>query len=690
MRTQDASNIRTLFGRIDRALRGPIVTALAYYAGAEAAFFVGTLSDKIFAPFWPPNVVLLCALLSAPPHRWWLFVAAAFPAHAIAEHGVGMPLSQSLVAFATNCMLALASAFVIRKTIGAPPWFRSLRNACVYVLLVAIAIPMVVALGGAFVAISGGAPMAEFWTFWSQWLMANALGGLTLGPVALIWLNERKMQTSKPIRVTAVLEAVFIAVALVAISTVAFEFSAATSARGFLPALLYAPLLFVLWATVRFGAAGAASMSLIMTVVLVWLTLTGPSLFLAENPESSVFAMQVFLLALSIPVLLLGAAIDEARHAEQEVRESEERMSFAAVSANVCMWRFDYDLDRAWITDHGRHMLGFAPEFEVTRTALTQAIHADDRGAALATVRSAIARGALADCEFRIVRRNDAQTRWFRCRARAYGERGSSGAHISGTFTDITEQKLAEIELAQQRQELAHLTRVSMLGELSGGIVHELAQPLASILSNAEAARILINKDVPDLHEVKDVLDDIIGEDNRAGEIIWRLRALLKKNETRFEPLNLNEIVNVTLRLLRNELISRRVRAVTTLAQDLPVVAGDPIQLQQVLLNLMLNAMDAMGDVAPEQRVIAIVTDANAAGVWVHVSDRGKGLQPAHQERVFQAFFTTKKQGLGLGLSLSLKIIKLHGGTIHLHNNPMVGVTAAFTLPRSNALLAAG
>ena len=279
MRTQDASNIRTLFGRIDRALRGPIVTALAYYAGAEAAFFVGTLSDKIFAPFWPPNVVLLCALLSAPPHRWWLFVAAAFPAHAIAEHGVGMPLSQSLVAFATNCMLALASAFVIRKTIGAPPWFRSLRNACVYVLLVAIAIPMVVALGGAFVAISGGAPMAEFWTFWSQWLMANALGGLTLGPVALIWLNERKMQTSKPIRVTAVLEAVFIAVALVAISTVAFEFSAATSARGFLPALLYAPLLFVLWATVRFGVAGAASMSLIMTVVLVWLTLTGPSLF---------------------------------------------------------------------------------------------------------------------------------------------------------------------------------------------------------------------------------------------------------------------------------------------------------------------------------------------------------------------------------------------------------------------------
>jgi signal transduction histidine kinase/integral membrane sensor domain MASE1 len=678
-------------GRLARHLRAPLITAVAYYTGAEAAFFVGTLSDKIFAPFWPPNVVLFCALLFAPMRTWWLFLAVAFPAHVLAELHVGMDMLQLLVAFATNCIAAAASAFAIRWILGAPPWFRSLRSACLYVLIATIAIPMAAAFGGAFVSISGGLPMTDYWVFWTQWFMSNALGSLTLGPVLLIWLSERQTQSSERVRPAALIEAVFIGVALVVVCTVAFEVSAAKSAGGFLPALLYAPLLFVLWATLRFGVKGAASAILIMAVVLVWRTLNGPSLFLSGNAESSVFAMQVFLLGLSIPVLLLGAAIDEARHAEQEVRESEERMSFAAVSANVCMWRFDYKSDNVWITDHGRDMLGFLPPVRITRAAMMDVIHTEDRETAIEAMRAAIARGALADCEFRIIRRNDAQTRWFRCRARAYGEYRGTAAHISGTFTDITEQKIAEIELAQQRQELAHLTRVSLVGELSGGIAHELTQPLSAILSNAEAARTLIAKDTPNLSEIKEALDDIIGEDNRAGEIIRRLRGLLKKTETNFEVADLNQIVQSTLRLLRNELVNRRVRVTTHLAKDLPLVTGDPIQLQQVLINLVLNAVDAMADTTPAQRVIVIVTEAaDAALIQLRVSDRGTGLMPSHQDRVLQPFFTTKDHGLGLGLSLSSAIIKLHGGRLWLDNNPEAGVTATFTLPRPDVLKAAG
>jgi PAS domain S-box-containing protein len=672
-------------------LRAPIVTAVAYYIGAELAFFVGTLSDKIFAPFWPPNVVLLSALLFAPMRRWALFLAVAFPAHVLAELHVGMPALQLLVAFVTNCIAAAAGAFAIRWILGAPPWFRSLRSACLYVLIATITIPMAAALGGAFVPISAGLPMADYWVFWTQWFMSNALGSLTLGPVLLIWLSERQTQPSERVRTAPLIEAVFIGVALVVVCTVAFEVSAAMSAGGFLPALLYAPLLFVLWATLRFGVKGAACTILIMAVVLVWRTLNGPSLFLAGNAESSVLAMQVFLLGLSIPVLLLGAAIDEARHAEQEVRESEERMSFAAVSANVCMWRFDYSSDRVWITDHGREMLGFLPAVRITRAVMMDVIHPEDRDTALEAMRAAIACGALADCEFRIIRRNDAQTRWFRCRARAYGEYRGTAAHISGTFTDISEQKIAEIELVQQRQELAHLTRVSLLGELSGGIAHELTQPLSAILSNAEAARTLIAKDAPDLSEIREALDDIIGEDNRAGEIIRRLRGLLKKTETNFEATNLNQIVQSTLRLLRNEFINRRVRVTTNLAEDLPLVAGDPIQLQQVLINLVLNGVDAMDETAPAERIIAIATEAaDAVHIQLKVSDRGTGLTPTHHERALQPFFTTKDHGLGLGLSLSSAIIKLHGGRLWLDNNPEAGVTATFTLPRPDALQAAG
>src|SRR5690242_7574463 len=133
----------------DNDLGGALLLAVAYYLGAEAAFFVGTLSDKIFAPFWPPNIVLLCALLLSPTRRWWLFIVAVFPAHVIAEIGVGMGAQQLLVAFATNCAVAMVNAAALRRLTGGPPWFGSLRNACLYIAVTAVASPALVALGGA-------------------------------------------------------------------------------------------------------------------------------------------------------------------------------------------------------------------------------------------------------------------------------------------------------------------------------------------------------------------------------------------------------------------------------------------------------------------------------------------------------------------------------------------------------------
>jgi PAS domain S-box-containing protein len=505
--------------------------------------------------------------------------------------------------------------------------------------------------------------------------------------VALIWLSQRN-DLHWTISTAKLIEAVLVGVALIAVCAIAFRLSTAQAAGSFLPALLYAPLPFVLWAAVRFGVKGAGGAILIVTVVLVWRTLNGPSLFIAGNAETNVFAMQTFLLGLAIPILLLGAAIDEARHAEQEVRESEERMTFAAVSANVCLWRFDYGSDRFWVTDHGRKMLGFGPDESITRAAMLNAVHPEDRESARDTIRSAIADRKLTECEFRVVHPNG-QTHWFRCRARAHGDGREKPTQISGTFTDITEQKAAEIELAQQRQELTHLTRVSMLGELSGGIAHELTQPLSAILSNAEAARILIAQDIPDLAEVTGALDDIIDEDNRAGEVIHRLRGLLKKSEAKFETVDINDIVNSTLRFLHNELISRRVKVTVNLAADLAPVSGDPVQLQQVLFNLVLNALDAMNETIPSRRTIVIGTRAGRDEIELSVSDCGVGLTPVHRERVFQPFFTTKEHGLGLGLSLSSTIIKLHGGILRLENNANGGATATLSLPRLNMLAAA-
>jgi len=674
--------------RMARELQMPALTAVAYYLGAEVAFLIGTLSDNIFAPFWPPNIVLFCALMLVPPKRWWLFILAVFPAHVLAEMRVGMPMPQLLVAFATNMLVAWISAFALRRIVTGPPWFDSLRKAWLYVSITAIVSPMVVALGGAFVPILGGGAIENYATYWAQWYLSNALGFVTLGPVALLWFSERRNFLS-PLALREIVEAACLAGGIFVVCIVAFEARGLGVPGGFLPALIYLPLPLLLWAAIRFGVKGASGAILLVTVVLIWRTLNGSTLFEAGDPETSVFAIQAFLIGLAIPVLLLGSAIDETHHAEQAVRESEERMMFAAASAQICMWHIDYQSHRFWLTDHGREMFGFHPSKAITREAVVRAIHPEDRQSAFEIMQAAAASGRLVDCEFRIVRA-DGEIRWLRCRASAHGEYRGAPAEVSGTFADITEHKNAETEMARQRQELAHLTRVSMLGELSGGIAHEITQPLSAIMSNAEAARILLARESPDLKELREVLDDIIGEDNRAGEVIHRLRGLLKKSDAKLEPLDLNKVADSTMRILHHELITRRVKTTMALTSDLPLVLGDSVQLQQVLLNLMLNAMEAMSESDSITRRISIKTGITSEGdVQVSVADSGSGLAPSSKGQAFQPFFTTKESGLGLGLSLSSSIIKLHGGSLSLENNPAGGAVATFKLPQLSAAVAA-
>jgi len=301
-------------------LQGPFVLALAYFVGAEAAFSIGTLSDQIFALFWPPNVILFCALLLTPQRDWWLYLAAAFPAHALAEHGAGMPLPQSLVAFATNCTVALLNAYAVRRFVGDPPWFGNLRKALTYIVITAAIGPAIAALGGAFVPIAGGEASSDYWRFWSHWYLANALPNLTLGPVFLIWLSdEAKWKRWKPSRRS--LGAVVLALALVGACALAAGAAGRLENSSLLPAVLFLPLPLILWAAVCFGEKGASGAILIVAVILTWRTLHGHGLFPDADPARSVLAMQLFLTGLSVPVLLLGALIDELKGAERTTRQ---------------------------------------------------------------------------------------------------------------------------------------------------------------------------------------------------------------------------------------------------------------------------------------------------------------------------------------------------------------------------------
>ena len=247
---------------------------------------------------------------------------------------------------------------------------------------------------------------------------------------------------------------------------------------------------------------------------------------------------------------------------------------------------------------------------------------------------------------------------------------------------DVTSLKEAETEIRRQRSELAHVTRVSTLGQLTSAITHELNQPLGAILRNAEAAEMFLQSDQPDLNEVRAILADIRKDDQRAGQVIERMRSLLKRRSLVSNPLDLREIVEDTVALVRPDLLSRQVKLTLETPGPLPMVMGDRVHLQQVLLNLMLNGMDAMNANPGTDRELTVRVKMKTVGrLEVSVSDRGTGLQPGEGAQLFEPFFTTKPNGMGMGLAISRTIIEAHGGKIRAENNPTRGATFTFTLP---------
>ena len=250
---------------------------------------------------------------------------------------------------------------------------------------------------------------------------------------------------------------------------------------------------------------------------------------------------------------------------------------------------------------------------------------------------------------------------------------------------DITDRKRAELDAAAQRQELAHLNRVLILGELSGALAHELSQPLAAILTNAQAARRLLEHRPVDLPELLATLDDVIRNDKRAGEVIHRLRALLKKGDSYLLPLNLNEVTREVLDLTHSDLLLRRMSVTTRLASGIPPVLGDRVQLQQVILNLVLNACDAMTDIDPAERRLTLTTAADDEFVQVSVCDRGLGIPDEQLGAVFEPFVTYREHGLGLGLAISRSIVLAHRGRILAENNADRGATFRCFIPIAQA-----
>jgi len=253
---------------------------------------------------------------------------------------------------------------------------------------------------------------------------------------------------------------------------------------------------------------------------------------------------------------------------------------------------------------------------------------------------------------------------------------------LAEVFANALSRRQMELEAQRLRQELAHIGRVSAIGELTASLAHDLSQPLSAILSNAQAAQRLLGADPVNLEEITQIMGDIVEDEKRAGAVIHRVRALLKKGDSERMSLDLNEIVSEVARFVKSDAVIRNVAMSVELAEGLPRVCGDRVQLQQVVLNLVLNGLEAMQEPHTGDRNLVIRTAGNGAMVVaVAVADSGPGIEGEHEEKIFQPLYTTKVDGLGMGLAIARTIVEAHGGQLGARNNARGGATFRFTLP---------
>jgi two-component system, LuxR family, sensor kinase FixL len=382
----------------------------------------------------------------------------------------------------------------------------------------------------------------------------------------------------------------------------------------------------------------------------------------------------------------IGSCVDvtELINKERALREFEERVVLAAEAAHLGVWEMDTVTNEIWMSDNARSLFQFDSETRLDHAAVQDRVHPEDRALRDSAVKHAIKTRGGYEIEYRVFL-PDGTLRWIGARGRCVtGEKGA-GTRLIGVSIDITPRKLAEADALQHREELGHLSRVAVMGELSASIAHELNQPLSGIVSNAAAGQRFIDRGDVDLAELRELLADISADGRRAGDVLRGIQSMVKKGVPARQAVNLNDLVIRVARMVNPNAVLNSCELETSLEPDLPAVEADPVQLQQVLLNLIINAFDAMRDTPISRRKVVISTERNGDATRISVRDFGTGLPKDRPDKVFDHFFSTKQKGMGMGLTIVRSIIEAHGGGIAAENADGGGARFQFNLPASVA-----
>jgi len=648
--------------------------AVGYYAGAHLGFIL-RLPPSTPSILWPPNAILTAALLLTPPRRWWIWILAVFPVHVLVELEAAFPPALVLSLFVTNCSEALLAAIGVRLFNEAPHRLDTLHRMLVFIVMAGLVAPFLSSFldASAVHLIRGEAYGKVFRTR----VFSNVLSELSVVPAILTlatggsrWMRDAGWRTK--------LEAAALGGALILLATTVFGGwrGVGLSADTPTPLAFLLPLLMI--AAVRFGPAGAGISLLAITLVAVWAGTYREGPFAGLPQAEAVVALQIYLTVLAIPIYCLASLIAERRRAQRAMGEQLQfqKMLWQLTAAFVHLPTNETEnaireglrpvgeslhlhvlvlrdaegrIRQAW--EDGRSA---PPPGRQPQTCVVELV-AGDR-----TLGSLTGTAVLDDPQENIEERLQL---------------------VAEVFANALARQAAERALQRSRAELAHYNRVSTMGELAASLAHELRQPLSGILTNAQAALRFLQGGSARVDEVRGAMQDIVEDDRRAAAVIQRLRDLLTKREPSRTILDLNGVIRSVAELLGSDAVIRRVEVSLQLAPEPIPVCGDRIQLEQVVLNLMLNGMEAMADAAHRHRTLRVSTEREGPQARVAVADAGAGLPRGAEERVFEPFYTTKPSGMGMGLSISRSIVESHGGTIRATNNAAQGATFHLILP---------
>src|ERR1700704_122397 len=342
---------------------------------------------------------------------------------------------------------------------------------------------------------------------------------------------------------------------------------------------------------------------------------------------------------------IAGIAIERQR-AQEPLREREARINLAAESADLAFWVIYPEQNTAWMSDKGRVIYGFDSNLPLTRDLICSRVHPDERAALHTAFDRACASHGIFESEHRLVLPYG-KTRWVIVRGRCLEDEHGSLLELIGVTIDVSAQKQSDLQLQIQREELAHLNRVALMGEMTASVAHELNQPLTAIANNASAARRFLERGNIDPALLQQLLQDMVADSQRAGEVIRGIRSLVRKETSVHTLLDLNSVITETVRLVSADVLSRESVVTTELDPQLPQINATLVQIQQVLLNLIMNALDAMEGLPPVERRIIISTRSDNGDIAeVRVRDFGTGLPKEKPDKVFDHFFSTKQKGM--------------------------------------------